>query len=211
MDNVIYILFLCVFPPLILSLAIVDRKARLYVGFMIIGFYICFSVSGINGFFLSLFDSDMQYVTTTVTPITEEILKAIPIIVYAFAVDSNKDKLISLAFLIGIGFAIMENLVILIDGNSSISLVWAAIRGFAAACLHGVCTAMVAIGVSFVRQKRKLFIVGTFALLASAITTHAIYNTLVLSKYAYIGYFLPLIIYGVIIVNMAIQRKGRAR
>ena len=51
------------------------------------------------------------------------------------------------------------------------------------------------VGILFVKKKRKLFVVGTFAMLSTAITYHGIYNMLVQSDYQIIGFLLPIATY----------------
>jgi hypothetical protein len=58
-----------------------------------------------------------------------------------------------------------------------------------------MCTLLVGLGITFVKKKRKVFWVGTFALLSTAITYHSIYNMLVQSRYNVIGYLLPISTY----------------
>jgi hypothetical protein len=61
--------------------------------------------------------------------------------------------------------------------------------------MHGMCTLLVGAGITFVKKKRKIFWVGTFALLSTAIIYHGIYNMLVQSDYKMIGYLLPISTY----------------
>jgi hypothetical protein len=58
-----------------------------------------------------------------------------------------------------------------------------------------MCTLLVGAGITFVKKKRKIFWVGTFALLSTAIIYHGIYNMLVQSSYAIIGQLLPISTY----------------
>jgi hypothetical protein len=53
----------------------------------------------------------------------------------------------------------------------------------------------VGVGVSFVKKKSKIFLVGTFALLSTAITYHGIYNMLVQSNFQAAGFLLPITTY----------------
>lgn len=69
------------------------------------------------------------------------------------------------------------------------------IRGFGAGLVHGICTVSVGYGISYVRKQRKLFSVGTYALLSAAVIYHAIYNLLVQSRWSYVGILLPLCTY----------------
>lgn len=200
MDNINYILFICVVVPLILMLFLLEKKARVTVGFMVIGIFMCQFVSEINGLLLNLFHNDVYYVTTTITPITEEIIKALPVLYFAILFSDKPKTLISISIATGIGFAVLENLVILVGNIHNVSLFWAVIRGFSSALMHGVCTAAVGIGISFVHRKRKIFYTGTFALLTVAIIYHAIFNCLVQSPYKYAGFILPLVTYTPILI-----------
>ena len=61
--------------------------------------------------------------------------------------------------------------------------------------LHGMCTLMVGVGISFVKKKSKLFAVGTFGLLSTAIVYHGIYNILIQSDFSLVGALLPIATY----------------
>lgn len=208
MDNINYILFICVVVPLILMLFLLEKKARVTVGFMVVGIFMCLFVSEINGLLLNLFNNDVYYVTTTITPITEEIVKALPVLYFAILFSDKPKTLISISVATGIGFAVLENLVILVGNIQHVSLFWAVIRGFSSALMHGVCTAAVGIGISFVHRKRKLFYTGTFALLTVAIIYHAIFNCLVRSPYKYAGFILPLVTYTPILIVKKRREKA---
>jgi RsiW-degrading membrane proteinase PrsW (M82 family) len=92
------------------------------------------------------------------------------------------------------GFAILENAFYLIN-SSNFTMLSAVIRAFGAGLMHGMCTLLVGVGISFVKKKRKLFAVGTFGLLSTAIVYHGIYNILIQSKYSIIGACLPIATY----------------
>jgi RsiW-degrading membrane proteinase PrsW (M82 family) len=195
MDNINYLLFICVAAPIFLMLFVLEKKSKITVGYMLIGIFVCLFISEVNGLLLQTLGNDTYYVTTTITPITEEIIKALPVLYFAFLFSDKQETLISLSIATGIGFAILENLMIFVANVDNISLFWAAVRGFSSGLMHGLCTAAVGIGLSFVHKKRKLFYCGTFALLTVAITYHAIYNTLIQSDYQYVGAFLPIATY----------------
>lgn len=208
MDNINYILFICVVVPLILMLFILDKKSRITVGYMIVGTFMCLFISEVNGLLLNYFHNDMYYVTTTITPITEELIKALPILYFAVLFSDKRETLISISIATGIGFAVLENLVILVGNVENVSLFWALVRGFSSALMHGVCTAAVGMGISFVHKKKKLFYTGTFALLAAAIIYHATFNCLVQSPYKYAGFLLPLVTYTPILIVIARRKKA---
>ena len=133
-------------------------------------------------------------ITIIVTPITEEILKAAPILVYATALGARKEKLFTAAMAVGIGFAVLENAFYMLN-DVSFNMIDAVIRAFGAGLMHGMCTLLVGVGISFAKKRSKIFVVGTFALLSTAITYHGIYNMLVQSEFEVIGFLLPMTTY----------------
>jgi RsiW-degrading membrane proteinase PrsW (M82 family) len=188
-----------------------DNRSRLFLGYMMIGALICLIAGAANRYLLGLFDNDMLYVTTTITPICEEILKAIPVIYLAVVFTDNRETLLSAAFALGIGFAILEDAGILVKSISTVSIGWALTRVIGAALMHGACTAMIGMGVSYVNKRRKLFFCGTFALLTSAILFHATFNVLVQSEYRVAAFLLPAALYiPVVVREMTARRKKKA-
>lgn len=207
MDFLAYILFISIVTPLLLTLLVLSGKSKLVVGYLIIGMFVSLFVSELNTLILNAVDKDIIYVSTTITPVTEEILKSLPILLYAFVFSDKIDRLTPISFSLGIGFALFENLVVLVQNFSSVSIQWAFIRGLATALMHGVCTVMIGYGMSFVRKKRKFFYCGTFALLIMSILYHSIYNMLVQSDHDYIGFILPGITYIPILVSIYESKK----
>lgn len=195
MDNLIYILFICTVAPMFLLLLLLHKRSKLIVGYMLIGIFVSLFVSELNTILLNTFGGDSLYVTTVITPISEEIVKAAPVLFYAVVFSDDRDKLMTIAFAAGIGFAMFENMVILIQNIENVTVGWAIIRGFSTALMHGVCTAAVGYGMSFIKKRRKLFYCGTFALLTLASIYHGIFNMLVQSDYKYFGFVLPAITY----------------
>ena len=195
MENLIYILFICVVAPMLLMLFMLKKRSRMVIGFMLLGIFISLFVSELNAIILTRLHNDVVLVTTTITPITEELFKALPILFYAIAVSDRQDKVLPLAFSIGIGFGMFENMSVLIQNIRDVTIAWAVIRGFSTALMHGVCTLTVGFGICFVRKKRKLFYCGTFALLALASIYHGVFNMLVQSEYKHFGFLLPALTY----------------
>ena len=213
MENLIYILFICMFVPLLLSLPLIQKTSRRVMVFILIGISAALFISEINGLMLRLLGYDALYVTTTVTPATEEIIKAIPILIYAFVISDNRDKLISSSFALGIGFALFENTYILVNSVEAVSIEWALVRGFSTALMHGICTAAVGYGMSFVKKRKKLFFCGTFALLLMAIIYHGIFNMLVQSTdwLKYLGFVLPVATYIPVVISLIYRVKNRKK
>ena len=194
MDNIIYSLFVAIFIPILLMTLLVEKKARLPIMFMLFGIFISVFASEVNGLLAQTLSMDMYSITTIITPVTEEILKAVPILYYAVVISDKREKLFTASMATGIGFAILENAFYLLN-YPNFSMLSAMIRAFGAGLMHGMCTLLVGVGISFVKKKRKLFAVGTFGLLSTAIVYHGIYNILIQSEYSIVGALLPIATY----------------
>lgn len=194
MDNLIYILFVAIFVPILLMTCLVEKKARHPLIFVLIGIFVSVFAAEVNGVLVDLLPLSTFEVTIIVTPISEEILKAIPILFFASILSPKKEAVFTAAMAIGIGFAVLENAFYMLN-DASFNMIDAIVRAFGAGLMHGMCTLLVGVGILFVKKKRKLFVVGTFAMLSTAITYHGIYNMLVQSDYQIIGYLLPIATY----------------
>ena len=194
MDNIIYILFVSIFIPILLMAMLVEKKARLPILFMLVGIFVSVFASEVNGVLSQVLAMNMYSITTIVTPITEEILKALPILYYAVVVSDKRETLFTASMATGIGFAILENAFYLLN-YPNFSMLSAIIRAFGAGLMHGMCTLLVGVGISFVKKQKKLFAVGSFGLLSTAIVYHGIYNILIQSEYSLVGGLLPIATY----------------
>ena len=209
MDNLIYILFVSIFVPILLMACLIEKKARQPIIFVLIGVFVSVFAAEINGLLCALLPMSTYEITIIVTPITEEILKAIPILVFATVLVAKKEAVFTASMAVGIGFAVLENAFYLLN-DASFNMIDAVIRAFGAGLMHGMCTLLVGVGISFVKKKSKLFLVGTFALLSTAITYHGIYNMLVQSDYRVIGFLLPISTY-IPFVVWRIRKKNKAK
>lgn len=194
MDALIYILFVAIFIPILLMACLVEKKARQPMIFFLIGIFLSVFASEINAYLRSLLSMSTFEITIIVTPISEEILKALPILFFATVLAPKKEALFTASMAVGVGFAVLENAFYLLNSDS-FNMIDAVVRAFGAGLMHGMCTLLVGVGISFVKKKQKLFVVGTFALLSTAITYHGIYNMLVQSDFEVIGYLLPITTY----------------
>ena len=194
MENLIYILFISVFVPILLMALLIEKKARLPISFVLIGIFISVFAAEIYGALRAWLLMDSFEFTIIVTPITEEILKALPILIYAMLVSDKRETLFTASMAVGIGFAVLENAFYLLN-DPSFNMMDAIIRAFGTGLMHGMCTLLVGVGISFAKKRSKIFVVGTFALLSTAITYHGIYNMLVQSPYEIVGFLLPILTY----------------
>lgn len=202
-------MFICVVTPLMLMLLLLKKRSKLINGYLVIGIFASLFISELNSILLSYFNNDTFFVTTTITPVTEEIIKALPIFFYAYVISDDLERLMPIAFSTGIGFAFFENMVVVLKYTSNIQLPLAIARGVSTALMHAVCTAAVGIGMSFVRKKKEFFYCGTFGLLMLAILYHGMFNLLVQSQFAFVGYAIPVLTYIPLVVRQYKYSKNK--
>ena len=199
-STVEYISFISIIIPIIMMMITLKGRSRLLMGFMAMGIFVSLFSSELSGALIrALGMEDMYKVTTSLTPIVEEILKAIPVLIYAFIISDDRQTLLSIAFAVGVGFAVLENIVILlravISNPESVSYLWALVRGFGSGLMHAVTTMMIGVGMSQLKTRRKMIVPGIVAMLAMAAIYHATYNSLVQTDMKYMGFILPLLTY----------------
>ena len=194
MDGMIYILLISIFVPIMLMANLIEKKARLPIVFVLAGMFISVFASEVNGVMRVMLPLSSYELTIIVTPMTEEILKALPVLFYALVISDKAEALFTASMATGIGFAVLENTYYLLNVDTW-NLFDAVIRAFGTGLMHGMCTLLVGAGITFVKTKRKVFWAGTFALLSTAIIYHGIYNMLIQSRYDLVGQLLPISTY----------------
>ena len=194
MDDMIYILFISIFIPIMLMANLIEKKARLPLVFVLVGIFISLFAAEVNSSLRALLPLSRYELTIIVTPMTEEVLKALPVLFCALVISDKAETLFTASMAVGIGFAVLENIYYLFHVETW-KILDAMLRAFGAGLMHGMCTLLVGAGITFVKKKRKLFWVGTFALLSTAIIYHGIYNMLVQSHYVVVGHLLPISTY----------------
>lgn len=188
---------ICMVVPLLLLMTMLDRKSRLLLGFVLAGMILAGCAYEINTLVCRLLNLTGPELSIKAAPIIEEILKALPVLFFAVFFSDERNQLLRLSMAVGIGFAILENAFLLITYVDEVNIGWAIVRGVSTSLSHGICTLIVGCGIIFVRKQKKLFYTGTFALLSTAVTLHAIFNLLIQSPYDYVALALPIIIYAV--------------
>ena len=208
--NVIYILFVSIFVPILLMALLVEEKARLPILFMLVGIFVSVFASEVNGLLEKTLPLSKYEMTVTVTPVTEEIFKALPVFYYALVLSDKKEKLFTASMATGVGFAVLENAFYLLN-SPNFSMLNAVTRAFGAGLMHGMCTLLVGVGISFVKKKSKFFAVGIFGLLSTSIIYHGIYNILIQSKYSIVGALLPIATYIPFFVWRTMLKQGQVK
>lgn len=204
------IAFICFAVPLVLMLPVLRGRARWLISYLLIGSYLTVCAGMVNGLIRAALGISSLELSLSVAPITEEALKALPVLVYALAFSDRRDDVLPLAFSCGVGFAITENAYLMMSAGAAASVSWALVRGLATSLMHGVCTLAVGFGITYVRRQRKLFYTGIFGLLAAAITYHATFNLLISASGAWCaaGLALPLATYAPAVLSYALRKRA---
>lgn len=189
-----------------MMLTVFKGHSRLLCVFLLAGMFMCVFSGEINGLVSSLSGLDTQSIAVNVSPLIEEIAKAIPVIFTAFLMKPSGQKLAEFSLAIGVGFATLENMCILLT-SGDISFSYALFRALGAGMTHGICTLMVGLAMVNVIEKKIVFFSGTLSALSIAVIYHSIYNMLISSNYMAAGILLPIITFAVIMAVFTIKNK----
>lgn len=204
----VYVIFLCIALPLLLMLPILEHKARRLVFFLLMGMATALTAYEINSILYAVSGLESVRFSQTVPPMTEEILKALPVGIFAICFNDDRKTVLPIAMSVGIGFSILENTAILIENLAAVTLGWAALRGLSASLMHGLCTMVIGAGLPYVKKQKKLFYTGIFGLWSIAVTMHAMFNLLIQSQYAWLGACMPMVLYTLLYL---VRRSGRLK
>ena len=193
--QMVYIIMISLVFPLLLLMTMLGKQSRLLLGFVLGGMVLAVSAYEINSLVCDLFGLSGAELSIKAAPVIEEILKSLPILFFAILVSDDRKLVLQLSMAVGIGFAILENAFLLLTYADQVNIGWAVVRGISTSLSHGICTMIIGCGIMFVHKQKKLFYTGTFALLAAAMTLHAIFNLLIQSPYDYVALALPIVIY----------------
>lgn len=200
---------ICFSVPLALMLPVLRGRSRWLVAFLLVGSYLCVCAGSLNALLRAALQVSSLELSCSVAPVSEELLKALPVLAYALLRDDRTGEVLAVSFSCGVGFAITENSYLMMGAGTAASVGWALVRALSTSLMHGLCTAVVGLGISFVRRQRKLFYTGTFGFLAAAITYHATFNLLVSAPgaWGWAGLALPMATYACLFAAYAARRR----
>ena len=204
----VYVIFLCIALPLGLMLPILERRSRRLVFFLLLGMVSALVAYKLNSLLYSLSGLDVLQFSQTVPPVTEELLKALPILVFAVFFSDDRRDILPAAMSVGIGFSVLENTAILVQNTLTATLYLAALRGLTASPLHALCTMIIGAGLPYLKKQKELFYPGIFGLFAVSVTIHALFNLLIQSQYSWLGACLPLTL---CVLLYVFRRVGRVK
>ena len=152
-------------------------------------------------------DFPVQYYSTNISSVVEELVKAFPLIIYAFSIHPCRKRLIEYSICMGVGFAILENAFVFANNIMNVSLPMALVRGLGTGLMHAVCAMVIGFGLSYIESEKNVAILGTLGLLGIVTVYHSIYNKLILSEYAMFAVIFPLLTFVPFVVILKLRER----
>lgn len=202
--------FICIFSTLLIAAICMGKRNIRFFLFCFAGMGACLLSAYINTFFAAVYEADAFIATVEIAPVTEEVMKLLPLLFYLLVFEPKPDKIKSAAIISAVSFATFENICYLIqNGTEYFSFIF--FRGFGTGAMHVICGALVGSGLVYAWQRTWLKIAGTCGLLGAAITFHAVYNLLIAYGGAaqYIAYALPVLIMAVWKLSASVPARKR--
>ncbi len=209
MDPIMFKIFVCLAFPISLMMLAIRGKVRTQMLFLLFGLTAGLLAGIINTTILTATGVSRFYLTVNYSPVIEEMLKALPLLVFAFGKKPEKQSLLEAAISCGIGFAIFENTCLFGQRGEEITMFVAVMRGIGSGMMHSICTVLVAYGISLFVKHKKWFFPGTVAILILATNYHSLYNILIQSKYLYLGVVLTTVGYAATLTVMYLKKRHR--
>lgn len=186
--------YICLAAPLLLAVICMRKEARRSLSFILSGMTSCLLSAYVSTFLAGVSNSDLAAASYEISPVVEEIMKLLPLLFYLLVFEPEEKTVISGALMISVGFATFENVCFLTSYGTS-EFFRLVIRGFGTGAMHVVSGMVIATGLFFLWDQKRLRLVGVFALLCFVITFHAIFNIFVNQSGAifWIGALIPLV------------------
>ena len=112
-------ILLCIAAPLLLSLLFVRDQARQYVLVFVTGMVACLLAAYITGFLRLLIGWEETEVRIFISPVVEELIKLLPLLILLLLSEPKDDTLLLLAVALGTGFSTFENCCSLLSSGTS--------------------------------------------------------------------------------------------
>ena len=186
-------ILICIAVPLIISLAFLKGGARRFAASFLVGMGVCLLAAYISGFINLISGMGTEDTAIFISPIVEECMKLLPILLFLFIFMPRDETLIIVAVGACAGFATFENCCYILTSGAE-SLPYILIRGMSVGVMHIVSGLAVTFGLMTARRFKVLSLPGIIGALALSMTFHALYNLLVSEPGipSFTGYALPI-------------------
>ena len=187
-------ILLCVAIPLCIGCFFLHENARQLGLSVLMGMIASLLASYISSFIGYSSGMNANDTAVFISPVTEELLKSIPVLLYLLLFLPNDADLFSVAVGLGVGFATFENCCYIL-GSGSERLIYILIRGMAVGVMHIVSMLVLTFGMILMRRFRAITLSGVIGALSVSMIYHAMYNLLVSEPgvTSWIGYIFPIL------------------
>lgn len=188
-------ILICIIVPLVVLMVFLPGKTRRLVGGLIIGMVVSLMGAYLNGYFSAIYNMDATLTARYISPMIEEIMKFLPIMLYLLLFDPDNSELIGFSASIGAGFATFENCCYITQNGAQL-IQLTLIRGLSVGIMHVECGLVIGICFLLVKRYKSIMIPGMIGAFSFAMSIHSLYNLLVSVDgiAAYLGFGAPLII-----------------
>lgn len=202
-------IYICIVLPLLLSLFFTDGKARTNTVFILIGMTVCYLSAYVNSFFSAFYMTDAVTAAVEISPVCEEIMKLIPLLMYVVIFEPKRRDIPAAAIAVSVGFATFENVCFLTE-NGAENFFFLLARGMSAGALHILCGIVFGGGIAYVFGHDWLMLTGSVGILGISIVFHALYNLMITSDgvFRQIGYVFPSVLIVLLFILKCVAEKS---
>ncbi len=171
-------ILICIAIPLVVSLLFIRGEVRRYLSAFLFGMGVCLLSAYITSFLGGAVGMSDNETSIFLSPVIEELMKLLPLGLFAILIVPEEKRQTMLAVAIGAGFATFENCCYILTSGAE-NLGYILIRGLAVGVMHIV--SILALSIWFAMAKRlKVFSFPSVSVGVSiAMIFHALYNLLV--------------------------------
>ena len=143
--NYIENIYICLAAPLLIAVLCMRGRGKAMNMFVLAGMTVCLLSSYINTFIAAVWGVGALTASVEIAPMTEEIMKFLPILFYLLVFEPGKEELTGGIIMTAVGFATFENACYLAS-NGAAEVLHLLIRGFGTGAMHVVCGFLIAVG-----------------------------------------------------------------
>ena len=197
-SNVPELVLSTIIPVLFLVFMIKDRQSKHILSFFCWGIFSVLLAFVLNEWAV-LSTGNSERLTTSIAPIIEETLKALPLLlIFMNNKVFDKKLVIYCAMASGIGFSIQETLfyVSSLSIESGLqSILPVLIRTLTTCLMHGMSTAVIGFAITVTANYKDVRIPMIMGMLALSATIHSLFNRLISTRLAVFAMLLPAVLY----------------
>jgi RsiW-degrading membrane proteinase PrsW (M82 family) len=199
--------------PLLFMIGMLRKEHRTLMLFFTWGLFAFMLSKAVNEFIINNSGTSFDKFVSQIAPVVEEMLKMLPLVWFLFKRKTEKRYMIVFyAMAGGIGFSIIENYLYLFEysTNNGGAISYMVVRSASTSLMHGMTTALIGIGLSFIQEFEIFVLPISFGLFSLAVTGHSIFNLAASSNYRAIAIAAPLVIYflSLPVINQLYKEKG---